>query len=240
MVETRKSLRRPKQAFPAIDPQALRNTMTAFEHEISGLAGQVEGGPLVDTHPDERSHALKVLPDDNSSVQWSPDGSGVTANVERTFKRYVTQHDSVSEHRRTDSEIWRPVCKKLAEGGVDVPFQEKVVIESQDHIKFKSEWRNGMSQAYEAVSLDIADANGIKDMDRRWRANLSAVAVGSSEDASLHFLAGRLAHNSLLMLAYEAPKAILAESSYMPDEVDEKDTGDFVLSIEQLYRRPAA
>ena len=71
--------------------------MRSVESGISKFAEQLADSPLLDKHLDARCLARRVLPDDDSSLQWSPVGRGMTANVpktlERLFARYVTQHD---------------------------------------------------------------------------------------------------------------------------------------------------
>ena len=74
--------------------------MRSIESGISNLAEQLVQAPLRDSHLDARSHALKMLPDDDSSLQLSPVARGETADVpktlERLFARYVTQHSRPS------------------------------------------------------------------------------------------------------------------------------------------------
>lgn len=242
-MKTRESIKRLRQAFPEIDLQAFRTTMKGIQRGISLLARDAGRGPFTVGNLDARKHALKVLPDEDSSFQWSPVGGGLTSDPQGTFdwlfNRFVSQHDAVAVHRRSDRDIWRPVQKKLAERGVNVPFEEKVVAGTKDSIKFKSAWKNGSWHAYEAVSLDLAEENGIKNKARRWLGHLSAVAVGNSDDLQLHFLVGRPMHESLLP-AYETGKAILSGSPYACEVVDENHTDALVNSIEQEYRASKA
>ena len=237
--KTRKSIGRLKQTFPDIDLQVFRSTMLAIDRGITRLGSEVEDGLLFSADLDARGHAVKVMPEDDSSLQWSPVGSGLTSDVdatlERLFSRYVTRYDLVPEQRRTDRDIWRPVRTKLAERGVEVPFQEKTVTGSTDSIKFKSAWKNGSWHAYEAISLDLADENGIKDKARRWRGHLSAVAEGNSEDLRLHFLVGRPGNDSLVE-AFECAKTILSGAHYAQEVVDENDVELLIASIEHEYR----
>ena len=200
-VKTRKSIGRLRQAFPDIDLQGFRHEMNAIEREFSEVAAEVARLPLVHGELDARTAALRVLPEDDSSLQWSPFGSGLTENLDRTFEqlyfRYVSRYDNVSKPRRTDKDIWRSVRSKLTERGVDVQFQEKVVSGRLDSIKFKSAWKNGDWHAYQAVSLDLADETRIKNKALRWRGHLSAVKEGSTEEVRLHFLVGRPRDESL-------------------------------------------
>ena len=242
-VKTRKSIGRLRQAFPDIDLQGFRYEMNAIEREFSELAAEVATLPLVHDGRDARTTALSVLPEDDSSLQWSPVGSGLTENLDRTFDqlyfRYVSKYDIVSAPRRTDKDIWRPVRIKLAERGADVQFQEKVVSGSLDSIKFKSAWKNGDWHAYQAVSLDLADETGIKNKARRWRGHLSAVKEGSTEEVRLHFLVGPPRDESLWP-AYNDAKSMLEGAAFTQEVVDERDADSLVDSIEREYRSATA
>lgn len=242
-VKTRKAIGRLRQAFPDIDLQAFRYEMRAIEREFSELARDVARTALDHSELDARTAALRVLPEDDSSLQWSPLGSGLTENLDRTFDqlyfRYVSRYDSVSEPRRTDKDIWRPVRNKLAERGADVPFREKVVSGRFDSIKFKSAWKNGDWHAYQALSLDLVDETGIKNKARRWRGHLSAVKEGSSEDVRLHFLVGCPRDESLLP-AYENAKSLLEGATFTQEVVDERDADSLVDSIVREYRSASA
>ena len=241
LVKTQTSIGRLRQAFPDIDLHAYRDMMRSIESGVSNLAIQLVKAPLLDSHLDARSHALKVLPDDDSSLQWSPVAHGVTADVPKTldrlFARYVTQHErpaSQEGRRRSEDDIRRSFRRKLSESGVEVRFEQKRVCGNQDEITFNTAWKNGSWHADEPVSLDLADEQGIKDKVRRWRGHLSAVEEGAPEKVRLFFLVGRPGNDSLVP-AYESAKEILAGSPFAPRVVDEEDTDRLVERIKQEH-----
>ena len=238
-VRTRKTIGRLKQAFPDLDRAAFTDAMQAVDRGFSTVARRAGKMPLFDARTDARAHALKVLPDDDSALQWSPAGTGLTTDPDRTFvrlyERYVTRYDSAPVKRRSDDDVWRPVRDKLMERGINVPFEHKAMVGAQDRIVFERAWKNGRWHACEPVSLDMADAQGIKDKAHRWRGHLAAVADGTSERIDLHFLLGR-PQNGSLMGAYETAKAILAHAPFTTEVVDENDIDVFVASIERACR----
>lgn len=238
-VRTRKTIGRLKQAFPDLDRHGFVEAMRAVERGLRAAAKQLGGKALSDRQSDARSHALRVLPEDDSALQWSPLGTGLTADPAKTFEglyeRYVAQYDRRSEPRRTDEDVWRPIRGKLAERKVNIPFEHKVVAGKRDRIEFKKAWKNGRWRAYEPLSLDLADADNIKDKARRWRGHLSAVAEGSQEDIELHFVVGR-PHEAALMPAFESAKEILKGARFEPEVVDENDVDDLVAALEDEYR----
>lgn len=253
LVRTQRLIGRLRKTFPDIDLHAFREMMSSIENGISGLSEQLASAPLVGSSLDVRKQALEVLPHDDSAYQWSPSGWGVTADVAKTmetlFARYVTRHDKepVSEGpRRTEADIRRTFTKRLKDLGADVPFESKLVRGMQDEITFGTAWKNGRWHAYEPVSLDLANEQGIKDKVRRWRGHLSAVQEGASADVRLHFLVGR-PRDASLSAAYESAKAILGGSAFDPEVVDEEEARalaervrvEFLRSIERQRQRIA-
>ena len=242
-VRTRKTIGRLKRAFPDLDRRAFVMSMRAVDRGFAAIAKQATKATLFDEDADARCHALKVLPSDDSALQWSPVGTGLTANPAKTFERlytrYVARYDPKADKRRTDEEIWRPVRDKLTERGIDVPFETKAVVGTQDQIEFERAWKNGQWHAYEALSLDLADAEGIRGKARRWLGHLTAVHDGASEQIELHFLLGRPKDTSL-MDAYERAKAILGKVPFNAEVVDENDIDDLVASIESEFHTHSA
>ena len=101
---------------------------------------------------------------------------------------------------------------------------------------FEKAWKNGRWHAYEPVSFDLADADGIKDKARRWRGHLSPVADGNGEeiDLHLHFVVGRPQNRSLLS-AYSSAKQILHGAQFAVEVVDENEVDAFVDALEDEY-----
>ena len=234
-VRTRKTIGRLKHAFPDLDRAAFSDAMQAVDRGHLTVAKQASKTALFDARTDARSHALKVLRDDDSALQWSPTGTGLTADPLRTFERlyerYVARYDSAPAKRRSDADVWQPVLDKLMERGINVPFEPRTVAGTQDRIVFERAWMNGGWHACEPVSLDMASAERIMTKARRWRGHLAAVADGTSERIDLRFVLGR-PQNSALMGAYESAKAILAHAPFATEVVDENDIDDFVASME--------
>ncbi len=102
-VRTRKTPGRLKRAFPDLDAAAFAGAMEAVERGLGALVHQADRS-LGDARTDARSIAVRVVPDDDSALQWSPAGSGLTVNAARTFERlyerYVTRYDVSSADGR--------------------------------------------------------------------------------------------------------------------------------------------
>lgn len=238
-VRTRKTIGRLKQAFPDLDRAAFADAMQAVDGGFSTMAKQASEMSLFDARTDARRHALKVLPDDDSALQWSPTATGLTVGPARTFERlyerYVVRYDAAPVKRRSDADVWQPIRDKLMERGINVPFESRTVVGTQDRIVFEKAWRNGRWHACEPVSLDMVNAERIMSKARRWRGHLAAVADGTSDQIDLHFLVGR-PQDGALIGAYETAKAILAHAPFATEVVDENDIDDLVASMESSSR----
>lgn len=238
-VRTHKSVSRLSSAFSDIEAPAFRKAMKAIDRGIARLGEESSLLLPRNTQPDARLHALRVLPEDDSSLQWSPSGGGLSKDLDATFdrlyKRFVTQHDSESTERLTDKALWGQVRTKLAARDLNVQFQQKVLRGEIDSIQFENAWKNGSWHAYQTLSLDLASDDAVKQKARRWRGHLAAVHEGCNEDLHVHFLLGTPRHQSLAA-AYEGAKRILEGSRFASQVMDETQTDDFVDLIEREVR----
>lgn len=238
--ETRSSIGRIKGAFPDLDRAAFLRAVKAAERTLRPLAKTLKDGDLLSEYDDAGAIARKILTPDDSSLQWSPISSGLTSDTAKTFERvynrYVTRYDAKGPHRRSDDEIWRPVRALLQDRDVPVEFSEKVVTGSSDEIVFKRAWKNGAWHAYEPLSFDLADADGIKDKARRWRGHLEAVHDGVRDRLKLHFVVGA-PQNRGLMDAYHNAIRILGDAAFSPEIYEEAEIPQLVNKIEDEVRK---
>lgn len=241
-VRTRRTIGRVRDVFPDFNRQAFTLAMHAVRQSLSPISREVGEGGLRFSESNAGTLASRAMATDDSSLQWSPLGSGLTDDpdktLERLYARFVGRYDAKSRHRRTDDDIWRPVREQLEHRKVPIDLEEKVVSGETDSIAFKHAWKNGQWHAYEAISLDLADAEGIKEKARRWRGHLSAVSDGNREHLKLHFIIGR-PQSEALKLAYEDALKILVRSPFQPQIYEENQVDELVAEIEDEVRRHA-
>jgi hypothetical protein len=238
-ISVRTSVGRIKHVFPDLDRQAFLSAVMAAERSVKKISKGLEQGDLLAEFGDAASIARQVLAADDSSLQWSPLSGGLTEDAEKTFdrvyRRYVSQYDAKSPHRRSDDEVWRPVRQLLQEKNVPIEFNEKIIAGTSDEIVFKRAWRNGVWHAYEPLSFDLADAEGIKDKARRWRGHLEAVHDGLQSNLKLHFIVGA-PQNHALLGAFQNAIKILRDAAFRPEIYEEDEIPQLVSKIEDEVR----
>jgi hypothetical protein len=236
LAKTRTTFGRIKGIFPDLDRKAFTSAMRAIQRSFNTI--EKNSGITAD---DATAFASRAVPRDDSSLQWSPAGSGLTTNAEKTFERlygrFVAKYDPSSPHRRTDDDVWRPVSQKLAEKKLGSRLKEKVISGPVDDVVFKHAWKNGRWHVYEPVSFDLADADGIKEKARAWLGHLAAVVAGG-RDVELfkpYFIVGAPSDDGLKK-AYDSAIAILRRVPNDPEIFEEAQVDDFVKQIEDEMR----
>lgn len=236
---TRKTIGRIKSVFPDLDREAFVRAMRSVERGMRGAAKLLPKEGLFREDRGLDSYAKSIVPKDDSSLQWSPVSSGLTNDPSKTFERlydrFVGRYDVAVKARKTDEDIWRPVRTLLTERNLDVELEKKVISGKTDSIELRHAWKNGKWHAYEPLSLDLADAEGIKDKARRWRGHLAAVADDAHEPLKLHFIVGA-PENRQLLPAYENALDILRGSPFEPEIFEETQIASLINEIEDEVR----
>ena len=109
----RGTIGRLKGVFPDIDRRAFLSSMTAVRKGLQLVGKSEKEAGLLKSEGDAVAIARRAVPPDDSSLQWSPSGTGLTANpdeaLDRLFDRYVSRYDTHHRSRRSDDDVWRPV-----------------------------------------------------------------------------------------------------------------------------------
>jgi Protein of unknown function (DUF3037) len=240
IARTRNTMGRLRGVFPDLDRAAFISAMANVRHGFRKIAKRKSTAGLFKSHDSVLAIAKEAVPHDDSSLQWSSIGGGLTSNVQETFERlynqFVARYDHRSPHRRTDDEIWRPVLLKLEERNLAAKLHEKRIAGSVDDVTFKHAWKNGQWHVYEPVSFDLAEADSIKDKARNWLGHLSAVVADETTEAfKPHFFVGAPTDPGLNP-AYEAAKKILRQAPNSPEVFEESQLDEFVSQIEDEVR----
>ena len=236
----RGTIGRLKGVFPDIERRAFLLSMTAARKGLQLVAKSEKSAGLFKGQFDAAAIARRAIPPDDSSLQWSPSGTGLTTNpdetLKRLFERYVSRYDTHYRARRSDDDVWRSVRQKLEERNLAQYLEEKSISGGVDDIVFKHAWKNGQWHVYEPLSFDLVDADGIKTKAREWLGHLSAVVAGGrAEPFKTHFIVGA-PRNLTLQHAYHSAVTILQQAPNDPEVFDENQLDKLVAKIEDEVR----
>ncbi len=236
--EFKDRIQRLRSLFPDVDRAAFATAIQAVARSARTVAKQIEGGGLF-TEGDARTVAIRMLPHDGSSLQWSEVGTGLAADFEKEFRRIaarmLSHYDRRTGSKRTDDDVWRPVRTAIIEREIDIEFESKVVRGELDTIEFAHAWKNGKIHAYEPLSFDLADAENIKKKVRRWVGHLSTVAVGKHDEFQAHFIVGRPSDPRLLP-SYDDAVKLLRSAAGHPEVYEEEEIPALIDKLEVSYR----
>lgn len=221
----RTTVSRLKPVFPSLDGESFRAAMKHVTHEFERFQKELaEELPLNPTVAGVMGFAHAVLGADDSSLQWSPMGSGLTADpgltLEQLYERFVTAHETPSPvHRRQDEDVWKRFSLELQQRQVLRHFVKKTIAVDDDEIEFKHAWKNGVWHCLAPVSFDLASAESIREKAHKWLGQLTSVSK-AREDFKLYFLVGEPTQAELRP-AFESALSILGKSSIEQEVVPE-------------------
>ena len=138
--------------------------------------------------------AANILPPDDSSLQWSEPGGGITENPSATLEQlYIRLVEKYEQHTqlpsRTDDEVWRGFKKELEVKQVLAKLQPKRIVAKDYEHEFDHAWKNGAWNLYQPASFDLIDAESLLDKANRWLGR-ATILQESQEKFKLHMLLG--------------------------------------------------
>jgi hypothetical protein len=172
---------RLSKVFPGLDGEAFKGMMHYVQSRIEELGAELRDELLLDGLPASvMDLAQSVLPRDDSSLQWSPPGSGLSDDPSRTlealFDRLVSSYDErPAKERRTDEEVWRKYRRSLESRQVLKHLQPHRITVQDDEVEFRYAWRNGVWHCLEPVSLDLSSGDSIREKAHRWLGQIMSV-----------------------------------------------------------------
>jgi Protein of unknown function (DUF3037) len=220
---------RLKATFPTIDAEVFKTRMRRLQTTFNQISdGHFESRNLsTENSLDELIHS--VIKADDSSLQWSPPGSGLSKDLQNTLttlhQRFVTKYDiDLATERRKDEDVWRQFKLELEKRNVMSHLEEKVIEVADDSVKFEHAWKNGVWHCYEPISFDLASDSSIKDKAHKWLGQISSIQK-SKEDFSVYFLVGK-PESEKLHSAYQKALSILNKAPACKI-IEEKDAQEF-------------
>jgi hypothetical protein len=236
---------RLKKAFPTLNGEAYKLRLRAIQARFDALRRQSEGQLAFDSGKKLDELLQAVLPKDDSSLQWSPPGSGLSKDLDATvaslYSRFVTKFDEpVSHERRKDDDVWREFKTSLDRRNLTRYLAPKTIESDDDEVRFEHAWKNGTWHCYEPLSLDLASASSIKEKAHKWLGQITSVREGHSEPFKVFFLLGKPREVELIQ-AYEQAQHILTKTpnAEVVDESEAEAFSERVASEIEEHRRAA-
>ncbi|MDZ4796913.1 MAG: DUF3037 domain-containing protein [Bryobacteraceae bacterium] len=186
--------RRITRTFTRIDGERFRQ-MTRFIEERLTAVGKSLKSELPFESGRTIEHLLaRVLPHDDSSIQFAPAGGGLSQNLDQTteelYERYVERYTPTKGvSRRDDDEVWRTFREALDKRHISAHLGPKRILAPDYDYEFERAWKNGIWHVYEPVSFDLTDGGSILDKANRWLGRATSLN-DSSETFQLHLLLG--------------------------------------------------
>lgn len=224
---------RVKCAFPTLDAQVFKSRMKRLQRIFDKIAQRDFDSPGFQNHDSIESLLHTVIPLDDSSLQWSDPGSGISNDLNAAFEslyaRFVTKYDLARSTRRKDDEdVWKQFRHELEKRNVIAHLEEKVIEVVDDSVRFEHAWKNGTWHCYEPVSFDLSNDSSIREKAIRWLGQMSSIKE-ATEDFKVYFLVGK-PEDARLHKAYEKAVSILnkAPSSTVVEEASAKEFSESV------------
>ena len=188
----RTTSKRLSPLFPSLESSVFRALMRKVQTRFEALHDEISNQLAFRSYASVVELAQSVIPQDDSTLQWAPMGSGLTsdpdATLESLFERFVTKHEeSGVVYRKNDEQVWKNFSRELEQRQVLRHFQPKTFTTADDEIKFDRAWKNGVWHCLAPVSFDLASPETIRDKAHKWLGQI--VSIGSN-DLKLYFLVG--------------------------------------------------
>jgi len=222
------SYERLNALFVKIDHANYRNVIRYLSSRFVELATEVrEGLNLVPVQGIEEL-VRRVLPKDDSSLQWSAPGGGFSTDLGETvgqlYSRVVERYSRSGEvASRNDEDIAKPFKARLRKAAEKL--QEKRIEAKDYQYEFHYAWKNSIWHLYEPVSFDLMDPGSIVEKANRWLGR--GVALNDSkEQFKIHFLLGEPKRPGTER-AFESAKHLLAKIPGQRELVSEGEMDTF-------------
>lgn len=181
-------------AFEKIDGNRFRQLSRYVQDRICAAGRECESALPFESEMAIEPMLAKVLPPDDSAIQFSNVGVGLSSDLDRTleelFERHVERYTGANEPaRRTDEDVWRIFREPLDRVHVTPRLSPKRIVAPSYDYEFQRSWENEVWHVYEPVSFDMVEGASILDKANRWVGRATSL-MDSSDPFQIHVLLG--------------------------------------------------
>lgn len=201
-VQCRQTYARITSVFPGMDGNQFRKQMRQLQARITEACRVcTEELSLKDRPASVLPLVHQVLPHDASSLQWSPEAGGLTANAEKTlqqlYERLISRYDDKPvQHHLGDEDVWRNYKRTLEGKNVLAHFEQKKFVVDGDTVVFDHAWKNGMWHCLKPMSFDLASPDSMKTKAYHFLGEMLNLSTARKEDLKVYLLLGAPKDNS--------------------------------------------
>jgi len=226
--------------FTKTDGNRFRQLTRYVQEQVNAM-----GERLPSELPFEPSRAIeqllsRVLPPDDSAVQFSHPGVGMSHDLEKSlaelFDRYVERYSLASDaSRRDDEDIWRTFREPLERRHITAHLAPKRIVAPNYDYEFQRAWKNRIWHLYEPVSFDMVDGGSIVEKANRWVGRATSLN-DSAESFKIHLLLGE-PQDDRLQSNFIKAQNILNKMPGKKEFVQESEAEAFADELEKQVRQ---
>jgi hypothetical protein len=226
---------RLSKLFVEIDGTQFRSLMSFIEIHIDRVRQRLENELQLDGKPKGILEILyQIIPQDDSSLQFSTSGGGITDNPEKTledlYERYVERYYEKPQHvTRDDQEIWKVFKRPFEERRISKYLQPHRIVAMNYEFEFDHTWKNNQWRVLEPVSFDLENADSMKEKAARWLGRTVALQT-STEKFKIFLLLGKPMREELLK-AYTKAENLLNQIPIEKEFIREDEAEEFAAII---------
>lgn len=228
------------RVFAKIDGNRFRQLTRYIQDQVNAIGESLPSELPFESGQTIEQLLARVLPRDDSSIQFSPAGAGLSRDLEATvaelFERYVERYAAAGDaSRRDDEDVWRTFRESLDRRNVAAQLEPKRIVAPDYEYEFQRAWKNGLWNVYEPVSFDMVDAGAMVEKANRWVGRATSLN-DSAEQFKIHLLLGE-PQDSRLQSTFVKAQNILRKMPGRCELITESEAEDFADEIEQEVRR---
>jgi hypothetical protein len=225
--------------FGKIDGERFKQTMRFIQDRLQRIGNQLPESLAFDGIPTLEKLLAMVLPHDDSAIQFSPAGVGLSSDLDQTlnelFVRFVEKYSvPIETSNRDDSDIWRVYREPLERRHLSSRLTQKKIVAPNFAYEFEHAWKNETWHVYEPISFDLLEANSILDKANRWLGR-GTVLADSQDRFKMHILLGEPLDPSLRG-AFAKAQNILNRMPKKPELITEGEAESFADEFEARVR----
>lgn len=180
--------------FQKIDGQRFRQISQYIQDQICAAGREYESALPFESSAAIEGLLARVLPPDDSAIQFSKAGVGLSSDLDRTlnelFERHVERYAGSGEApSRSDEDVWRVFREPLDRAFVTPRLKPRRIVAPDYEYEFERSWKNEIWHVYEPVSFDLVEAASMLDKANRWVGRATSL-MDSADPHRIYLLLG--------------------------------------------------